>query len=92
MEPMFNFNLCHIPFYIAGKACSKSFDLTLMICLIRNLTEITVGDVLPVASDTSEGADLYRLKYYRNMIVHRWDGTLSDKKFEECWSDISQVF
>ncbi|CAG2230345.1 unnamed protein product [Mytilus edulis] len=62
-----------------------------MICLIRNLTEISVGDVLPVASDTSEGADLYRLKHYRNMIVHHWDGTLSDKKFEECWTDISQA-
>lgn len=75
---------------ILGKACSTTFDLTLMICLIRNLTPISVGDLLPVTSDTSEGADLCRIKHYRNMIAH-WDGTLSDKTFEECWTDISQV-
>lgn len=76
---------------IAESACSTKFDLTLMICLIRNLTTIAIGDALPVASDTSQGADLSRLKHYRNKIVHCGVGILSDKEFEECWTEISQV-
>ncbi|XP_071135690.1 ankyrin-1-like [Mytilus edulis] len=78
-------------FPVSGSACSTEFDLTLMICLIRNLTTISIGDALPVASDTSQGADLSRLKHYRNKIVHCGVGILSDKEFEECWTEISQA-
>lgn len=63
-----------------------------MICLIRHLIPITIGDVLPVNPENkSLGADLTRLKYYRNDIAHCDSGLLTEKKFEEYWSDISQV-
>jgi hypothetical protein len=46
---------------------SKDFDITLMICLLRNLMPIDIMDNrLPSATDTSLRADLSRIKYYRN--------------------------
>lgn len=62
-----------------------------MICLIRNLTQISVADVLPSPKDTSEGADLSRLKYYRNKIAHCDGGVLTDSQLNDYWNDISQV-
>jgi hypothetical protein len=53
----------------SGEPSSKDFDITLMICLLRNLIpHITIMDRLPSATDTSLGADLSRIKYYRNII------------------------
>lgn len=62
-----------------------------MICLIRHLTKIPVGDNLPVPSDVSEGADLSRLKYYRNKFAHHDCCTVTDTDFEANWNDICQV-
>ncbi|XP_076087737.1 uncharacterized protein LOC143058158 [Mytilus galloprovincialis] len=74
-----------------GTVTSTKFDLTLMICLIRHLTPIQVGDILPLKSDVSEGADLSRLKYYRNMFAHRDAWKLTSKDFETYWFDICQA-
>lgn len=74
-----------------GKASSATFDLTLMICLLRNLIPIEVGDILPHPSDISTGADLSRLKYYRNKIAHSDAGVLTDKQLDDFWTDIAQV-
>ncbi|CAG2187461.1 unnamed protein product [Mytilus edulis] len=76
-----------------GNACSTTFDLSLMICLLRNITSIPITDELPFYSNKSEGADLSRLKYYRNMISH-WPNIgpkLTNEKFETYWTDISQA-
>ena len=62
-----------------------------MIVLIRNLTLITISDVVPVSSDVTEGADLSRLKYYRNQVAHHYSGTLTDIQYQEWWKDITQV-
>ncbi|VDI08801.1 Hypothetical predicted protein [Mytilus galloprovincialis] len=73
-----------------GVVSSTTFDLTLMICLLRNLASIPVEDILPHASDTSEAADLSRLKNYRNHFAH--DGySLTDADFELYWTDICQA-
>lgn len=62
-----------------------------MISLIRHLTPIPVGDILPLTTDISEGADLSRLKYYRNKISHSGTGILSETDFHQWWTDISEV-
>ncbi|VDI15846.1 Hypothetical predicted protein [Mytilus galloprovincialis] len=74
-----------------GVVSSSTFDLTLMICLLRNLASIPVGDILPHASDTSEAADLSRIKYYRNRFAHNDGYSLSDADFELYWSDICKA-
>ncbi|VDI02299.1 Hypothetical predicted protein [Mytilus galloprovincialis] len=75
----------------SGTTSSSTFDLTLMISLIRHLTPIPVGDILPLTTDISEGADLSRLKYYRNQISHSDTGTLSETDFHQWWTDISEA-
>ena len=63
-----------------------------MIVLIRNLTTIPISDVIPHSSDVSQGADLSRIKYYRNQVAHNDSGTLTDRQYQEWWIDITQVF
>ena len=72
---------------------SKDFDITLMICLLRNLIPIDIMDNrLPSATDTSLRADLSRIKYYRNIIVHQCDDALiDDTDFESYWNDVTPV-
>ncbi|XP_071123576.1 uncharacterized protein [Mytilus edulis] len=70
--------------------CSSDFDLALMILLIRNLTSIQISDILPVPNDTSQGADISRIKYYRNELAH-CNGKISDIEFEEQWVEIYQA-
>jgi len=62
-----------------------------MIVLIRNLTKIRILDVVPHSSDVTVGADLSRLKYYRNQVAHSDSGILTDNQFQEWWNDITQV-
>jgi hypothetical protein len=76
-------------FFLSGIPLSTKFDLTLMLVLIRNLTPIRISDVVPLSSDVTEGADLSRLKYYRNQVVH--NETLTDNQVQERWNDITQV-
>ena len=71
---------------------SKDFDITLMICLLRNLIPIYIMDNgLPSATDTSLTADLSRIKYYRNFIVHCNDALVDDTDFESYWNDVTPV-
>ena len=72
------------------KPSSKDFDVTLMICLLRNLIPIDIMDNrLPLATDTSLGADLSRIKFYRNIIVHC--DSVADTDFESYWKDVTQA-
>jgi hypothetical protein len=63
-----------------------------MIVLIRNLTPIPISDVIPHSSDVTQGADLSRIKYYRNQVAHNDSRTLTDRQYQEWWNDITQVF
>lgn len=76
---------------LTGSAKSTDFDVSLMICLIRNLTPIPISDVLPFGKNTTTGADLSRVKYYRNMFYHNKNQALSDEHFEEYWTDLAEV-
>ena len=75
----------------SGEPSSKDFDITLMICLLRNLIPIAIIDGLPSATDTSVRADLSRIKYYRNIIVHCDSALVDDTDFESYWKDVIPV-
>ncbi|CAC5408428.1 unnamed protein product [Mytilus coruscus] len=72
---------------------SKTFDITLMITLLRNLTPITHPhggyDCLPSAMETTPGADLARIKYYRNYLAHLDDGKVGTTDFNTAWDIVS---
>ncbi|XP_052083811.1 uncharacterized protein LOC127721184 isoform X2 [Mytilus californianus] len=76
---------------------SGTFDLTLLICLLRNIAIPAIRkpgtgfDQLPNNHDTTEGADLARIKYYRNLIAHNTDGTFNYTEFNTAWNDLSQA-
>jgi hypothetical protein len=42
-------------FFLLGNPSSTTFDVTLMIVLIRNLTPIAISDAIPHSTDVSEG-------------------------------------
>ncbi|XP_076095790.1 uncharacterized protein LOC143066864 [Mytilus galloprovincialis] len=72
---------------------SKTFDVTLMILLLRNLTPITPPlcgfDHLPSVIETTPAADLARIKHYRNHLAHLDDGKLDTGFFNTAWNDIT---
>ncbi|CAG2243391.1 unnamed protein product [Mytilus edulis] len=72
---------------------SKTFDVTLMILLLRNLAQINPPlcgyDRLPSSMEISSAADLARIKYYRNHLAHLEDGKVDTTFFNMAWTDIS---
>ncbi|VDI12162.1 Hypothetical predicted protein, partial [Mytilus galloprovincialis] len=69
---------------------SNDFDLTLMVCLLRNLSTITIQDQLPQPADMSEGAAVSRIKFYRNQIAHSDSGAMSDADFNTTFPAVSK--
>lgn len=59
---------------------SKTFDLWMMIRLIRNLTSIKCPingfHSLPLQGETTPGSDLARIKWYMNELCHRDSTTI----------------
>ncbi|VDH90318.1 Hypothetical predicted protein [Mytilus galloprovincialis] len=76
---------------VLGTPTSETFDLTLMICLIRNLTKIRIEDELPFSGNDVVGADLTTIKFYRNKIMHSNDGLLKDVLFNKWWDETSKA-
>ncbi|XP_071152248.1 uncharacterized protein [Mytilus edulis] len=78
-----------------GVPDSKTFDVTLMICLIRNLTSINPPingfDTLPQPGEITPGSDLARIKYYRNKLAHHDSNTIDTAYFNTAWRDISEA-
>lgn len=74
---------------------SSNFDLTLLICLLRNISGIATPvngfDLLPLAADKSPGGDLARIKHYRNLSAHSEDSKLANNAFNNAWTDVSEV-
>ncbi|VDI01654.1 Hypothetical predicted protein [Mytilus galloprovincialis] len=74
---------------INGEPDTETFDLTLMICLLRNLTSIRSPingyDSLPLPGETTPGSDLARIKYYRNQLARPDSNTIYRAYFNtEC--------
>ena len=90
------FYLCFFCF-LGSTPTSSQFDITLMISLFRHLSAITPlsgdFDTLPPPSDETVGADLARIKYYRNNIAHCLEDKrkMSDFEFHVCWESVCQV-
>ena len=73
---------------------SKTFDITLLFVLLRNICDLTAPatgwDALPPAADVSREANLARIKYYRNQVYGHVTSTgVSKADFERYWNDIS---
>ncbi|CAG2244893.1 unnamed protein product [Mytilus edulis] len=75
-----------------GKPSSEKYDITLMINLIRNLTDIQISSKLPLPTRVSVGDDLSRIQYYRNKIAHMDSFMIEDDDFNIYWEDIAQVY
>lgn len=80
---------------IAGYTSAANYDVTLMICLLRNLSSISPPSLgfneLPPATEISDGADLARIKYHRNLIAHADKDELSTGEFNSMWACVSEV-
>ncbi|CAG2238023.1 unnamed protein product [Mytilus edulis] len=74
-----------------GKPSSEKYDITLMINLIRNLTDIQISSKLPLPTHVSVGDDLSRIQYYRNKIAHMDSFIIEDDDFSIYWEDIAQA-
>ncbi|XP_063396571.1 uncharacterized protein LOC134681083 [Mytilus trossulus] len=74
-----------------GTPSSEKYDITLMINLIRNLTDIQISSKLPLPSQVSVGDDLSRIQYYRNKIAHMDSFMIEDDDFNIYWEDIAQA-
>ncbi|CAC5423968.1 unnamed protein product [Mytilus coruscus] len=78
-----------------GVPDSKTFDVTLMICLIRNLTSISPPingfDSLPLPGETTPGSDLARIKCYRNKLAHHDSNKIDTAYSNTAWRDISDA-
>ncbi|XP_071178356.1 uncharacterized protein [Mytilus edulis] len=76
-----------------GVPDSTTFDVSLMICLIRNLKSISQPingfDELPLPVETTPGADLARIKWYRNILAHPHKMAAVD--FNTAWSNLSDA-
>ncbi|CAC5412566.1 unnamed protein product [Mytilus coruscus] len=78
-----------------GVPDSKTFDITLMITLLRNLTRMIppMGgfDCLPTATETTLCADLARIKFYRNRLAHLDDAKIDHDSFITYWKDATDA-
>ncbi|VDI33562.1 Hypothetical predicted protein, partial [Mytilus galloprovincialis] len=72
---------------------SKKLDLQLMICLLRNIgPKFDITDELPAPTRVTVEANLSRIKYYRNTVLHNHThGTLSDKLFTTVWDGLCEA-
>ncbi|XP_063407053.1 uncharacterized protein LOC134690860 [Mytilus trossulus] len=67
------------------------FDLSLMACLLRHFTDFDIQDSLPLETIHTDAADISRIKFYRNSIVHSDSGKVNVKKFWEIWNCVTEA-
>ncbi|XP_052079002.1 uncharacterized protein LOC127717259 isoform X32 [Mytilus californianus] len=84
-------------FPTSGTTDSKTFDVTLMIALLRNLPTSTLVppvngyDNLPVTTEAIPASDLARIKHYRNLLAHLHDSKVDGTLFTTAWKDLSDA-
>ncbi|XP_068700152.1 protein NLRC3-like isoform X4 [Montipora foliosa] len=81
-----------------SSASSASFDITLLMVLLRNICSLTPPastgswDKLPLPGDNSREANIARIKYYRNQVyAHASQASVDDATFNMLWQDISNA-
>ncbi|CAC5410652.1 unnamed protein product [Mytilus coruscus] len=70
---------------------SDKFDVSLMVCLLRNFADLDIQDSLPVETIQTVAADISRIKFYRNSIVHSDSGKVNENKFSEIWNCVAEA-
>ncbi|CAG2227855.1 unnamed protein product [Mytilus edulis] len=70
---------------------SDMFDISLMVCLVRHFTDLPIQDSLPLKTIHTVAADMSRIKFYRNSIVHSDNGKVDENKFLEIWSCVAEA-
>ena len=78
---------------IPSSVSSASFDITLLMVLLRNIcgfaAPATGWDALPHASDVSLEADIARVKFFRNTVfAHAEHASVDDVTFCSHWKNI----
>ena len=83
---------------IPSSVSSASFDITLLIVLLRNICGLSVPastgswDILPPGSDNSIEANIVRIKYYRNNVYgHASQASVDEPTFHALWLEISNA-
>ncbi|XP_052089966.1 ankyrin-1-like [Mytilus californianus] len=78
-----------------GVPDSKTFDVTLIITLFRNLIDLNPPDNgfdnLPSVTDATPSAALATIKYYRNYIAHIQEAKMNSFYFTKAWDDITRA-
>ena len=79
----------------AGLPDSKTFDVTLLSILLRNICNLSSPvagwDTMPPDSDTSKSANILRIKMLRNEVYgHIPRAQCDDMTFQKLWQEISQ--
>ena len=82
-------------FPASGLPDSKDFDITLLTILLRNICGLASPasgwKVMPPAGDTSESAEILRIKMFRNEVyAHLPCPEIEDAEFERLWQEISK--
>ncbi|CAC5379184.1 unnamed protein product [Mytilus coruscus] len=84
-----------IPYPKSGIVSSENMDLTLMVCVLRNTgleePHSSTFDCKPHEREISDGADVARLKFYRNELVHSKVKELNEQEFEEISQTLIKV-
>lgn len=88
-------SLVYTEWLFAGTTSSKQYDISLMMCLMRNvgsLSRPTNGfDQLPLPTFISNIDDLARIKFYRNKLAHSDSDKLPTTEFQGIWQDLVGV-
>ena len=81
---------------ILSSVSSASFDITLLMVLLRNICGLaapaTGWDAVPAATDVSLEADIARIKYFRNTVyAHADQASVNDATFSSHWNSIRDI-
>ena len=70
---------------------TEKIDITLMVCLLKYVFGMCIGDLLPFDPETSDEAAITSVKFYRNFIAHGQKDCISDKKYMEICQKLVKV-
>ncbi|VDH93266.1 Hypothetical predicted protein [Mytilus galloprovincialis] len=62
-----------------------------MVCLLKHFTELDIQDRLPLETIHTTAADIARIKFYRNYIVHSDSGKVTENTFSEIWNCVVEA-
>ncbi|CAG2216437.1 unnamed protein product [Mytilus edulis] len=75
----------------SSEVSSDMFDVSLMVCLLKHFTDLDIQDSLPIETIHTDAADISRIKFYRNFIVHSDSGKIDENKFFEIWNCVAEA-